>query len=185
MSFRYTDVGSKTAAYLTWPDARLRAYLRDHGVSEDKVPGSRPGLLQETRIRWVQTETRAHNIVAKIKELINDSTHKVEDVLMNVYNLVSTGAIDTKRAAHEDYDAAKEGYADMKRRTSQEYEDAKEYSEKKYYDAKDSAEGGYKNAKKAADDAGKYGQRKVWDSRENVGEKIKNAGSRVKGESEL
>jgi hypothetical protein len=34
------------ATYLTWPDARLRAYLREQGVSEDYIPGDRPGLLR-------------------------------------------------------------------------------------------------------------------------------------------
>lgn len=46
--FRYTDVNAKTAAYLTWPDARLRAYLREHGMTEDLVPGGRPGLLRSS-----------------------------------------------------------------------------------------------------------------------------------------
>jgi hypothetical protein len=45
---RYNDYNARTAAYLTWPDARLRAYLREHGVSEDFVPGGRPGLLRES-----------------------------------------------------------------------------------------------------------------------------------------
>lgn len=193
---KYTDVTSKTAAYLTWPDARLRAYLRDHGVPEDKVPGGRPGLLQETRIRWVQTENRANYLLAKIRELANDSAHKVEDVLSSIYHLVSTGALDTKRAAQHDYDAAKEGYADMKKRTSKEYENAKAYGEKNYEGAKGSAKDGYEyvkgageaqygNAKANAAAGEKYAEDKAWEARENVGEKIKKAGSRVKGEAEL
>ena len=47
MESRYNDYNAGTAAYLTWPDARLRAYLREHGVSEEFVPGGRPGLLRE------------------------------------------------------------------------------------------------------------------------------------------
>ena len=43
---RYKDYNAMTASYLTWPDARLRAYLREHGLSEDLVPGGRPGLLR-------------------------------------------------------------------------------------------------------------------------------------------
>lgn len=46
MSFRYNDVWAKTAAYLAWPDARLRAYLREHGVDETQLPGTRTGLLR-------------------------------------------------------------------------------------------------------------------------------------------
>jgi len=39
---------NRTAAYLTWPDARLRAFLREHGVDDNKLPGSRTGLLRES-----------------------------------------------------------------------------------------------------------------------------------------
>ncbi|KAF9054215.1 hypothetical protein BJ165DRAFT_1324486, partial [Panaeolus papilionaceus] len=78
---KWNDQQARTAAYLTWPDARLRAYLREHGVDDSKVTGTRPSLLQETRIRWVQTQNRAESLYAKIKELVNSSTHKVEDIL--------------------------------------------------------------------------------------------------------
>jgi hypothetical protein len=43
---KYKDTSTRTAAYLTWPDARLRAYLRERGVSERALPTSRPGLLR-------------------------------------------------------------------------------------------------------------------------------------------
>ena len=43
---RYSDQHTKLAAYLTWPDARLRAYLRQQGVSEEYIPGDRPSLLR-------------------------------------------------------------------------------------------------------------------------------------------
>lgn len=43
---RYKDQNARLAAYLTWPDARLRAYLREQGVSEDYIPGDRPSLLR-------------------------------------------------------------------------------------------------------------------------------------------
>lgn len=51
MNDKYTDASAATAAYLTWPDARLRAYLRANGIDDKYVPTTRPGLLQETRIR--------------------------------------------------------------------------------------------------------------------------------------
>lgn len=44
--FQYDDASAKSASYLVWPDARLRAYLRNRGVSEDAIPTSRPGLLR-------------------------------------------------------------------------------------------------------------------------------------------
>lgn len=43
---RYHDVSARTAAYHVWPDARLRAYLRERGVSEAALPTNRPGLLR-------------------------------------------------------------------------------------------------------------------------------------------
>ena len=45
MDRKYNAANAKTADYLTWPDARLRAYLRAQGVDESKIPPTRPGLL--------------------------------------------------------------------------------------------------------------------------------------------
>lgn len=47
MNDKYNDYSSRTAPYVIWPDARLRAYLREHGISEDALPTSRPTLLRE------------------------------------------------------------------------------------------------------------------------------------------
>ncbi|EAU87641.2 hypothetical protein CC1G_09102 [Coprinopsis cinerea okayama7 len=190
---KYSDVNAKTAAYLAWPDARLRAYLREHGVSEDLVPGGRPGLLQETRIRWVQAENRADTVLEKIRELANDSAQKVEDVLARMLNILTTGYIDVRRSVHEDYDAAKEGYEDMKRRTDAEYQHAKRAGDAQYAHAKDQANRGYNQAKKAgqaqyedakarAADSEEWAEDKWGDAREYTGEKIKRAGEKVKGE---
>lgn len=46
MESRYTDNSVRAAPYLVWPDARLRAYLRENGLSEAALPSSRPGLLR-------------------------------------------------------------------------------------------------------------------------------------------
>ncbi|KAG2351779.1 hypothetical protein BDR07DRAFT_1317603 [Suillus spraguei] len=81
---QYNDVSARTAAYLVWPDARLRAYLREHGVSEAALPMNRPGLLQETRIRWVQTSNRTETIFSKLKEIVNSSIGAVEDRLARI-----------------------------------------------------------------------------------------------------
>jgi hypothetical protein len=43
---KYSDQHAKLAAYLTWPDARLRAYLREKGVT-----GDLPNLLR-TLASW-------------------------------------------------------------------------------------------------------------------------------------
>ena len=45
---RYNDYTARTAPYLVWPDARLRAYLRENNISEEALPTSRPGLLRRS-----------------------------------------------------------------------------------------------------------------------------------------
>lgn len=78
---KYADASAKSASYLLWPDARLRAYLRERGVSEDALPTARPGLLQETRIRWVQASTRAENIFTRMRDAVNSGVIAIEDAL--------------------------------------------------------------------------------------------------------
>lgn len=42
-------INGKAAEYLTWPDARLRAFLREKDYDEQKViPGDRPGLIRKS-----------------------------------------------------------------------------------------------------------------------------------------
>jgi len=92
---------------LTWPDARLRAYLRQRGVSERALPTSRPGLLQETRIRWVQATTRAEQLYAKICDQINSSISSAEDALRQILEML-TGHIDySQDYANEKYGQGK------------------------------------------------------------------------------
>ncbi|KAG1731375.1 hypothetical protein EDB19DRAFT_1896930 [Suillus lakei] len=86
---QYNDISARNAAYLVWPDARLRAYLRERSVSEAALPTNRPGLLQETRIRWVQTSDRAETIFTKLKEIVNSSVGAVEDRLARILELLS------------------------------------------------------------------------------------------------
>jgi hypothetical protein len=47
---RWTDASARTAAYLTWPDTRLRAYLRSKGVDENTLPKTRDALLSTLTI---------------------------------------------------------------------------------------------------------------------------------------
>ncbi|KAG2039363.1 hypothetical protein BDR03DRAFT_991833 [Suillus americanus] len=86
---QYNDVSARTAAYLVWPDARLRAYLREHGINEAALPTNRPGLLQETRIRWVQASERADTLFTKLKEIVNSSVGAVEDRMARILELLS------------------------------------------------------------------------------------------------
>lgn len=103
---RYPDASAKVTSYLVWPDARLRAYLRERGVSENALPTSRPGLLrtsdmfspyssclnvytEETRIRWVQITSRTGTIFAKLQEIINSSVEAVEGKVARVLEVCS------------------------------------------------------------------------------------------------
>ncbi|KAF8759756.1 putative stress-responsive nuclear envelope protein [Rhizoctonia solani] len=91
----------KTADYLTWPDARLRAYLRAHGVDESQIPATRPGLLHETRIRWVQTTNAVENFLSGIKNTVNDGVNWTEAKLAAVLNILGGHKQAAQRKASE------------------------------------------------------------------------------------
>ncbi|CAK5265989.1 unnamed protein product [Mycena citricolor] len=111
MQNKYNDAAGMSAAYLTWPDARLRAYLRNRGIDESGLPTSRPGLLQETRIRWVQAMTS----IERIKELINSGIEITEEKLASVLQLLS-GQTEKAKAEGEKIKAdAKKVKADAKK----------------------------------------------------------------------
>ena len=66
MEDKYTDVSSRTAAYLTWPDARLRAYLpRERHLRRQALnhppwpsPGGAHPLDTSQLARWVALAPR-------------------------------------------------------------------------------------------------------------------------------
>ncbi|KAH7927196.1 hypothetical protein BV22DRAFT_1111238 [Leucogyrophana mollusca] len=157
---KYNDATARSASYLVWPDARLRAYLRERGVSETALPTSRPGLLQETRIRWVQTSNRAETIFAKLKEIVNGGVEAAEEKLARVLEVLSGASHDTSRYANEKAGDAK-GYKDSAWSWgSHKANDAKGYAEEK----KDSTWGWGSQkadqARGAADDAKDYADEK-------------------------
>ncbi|KAH7882217.1 hypothetical protein F5I97DRAFT_1939653 [Phlebopus sp. FC_14] len=117
---KYHDVSSKSASYLVWPDARLRVYLREKGISESALPTTRPGLLQETRIRWVQASTRAETIFAKLKEIVNSGVEVAEAKLARVLEVLSGQSHDTACQAPEKAEQARE-HAHEKARGGREY----------------------------------------------------------------
>lgn len=117
---KYTDAHARTAAYLTWPDARLRAYLRERGISERALPTSRPGLLQETRIRWVQSTHLADSYYARLKYAICSAVASAQAVLGRMFELISGTSM---RAGEEAYEKAQQGkaYAGEKAKEGKEY----------------------------------------------------------------
>ena len=162
--YRYEDVHARSAPYLTWPDARLRAYLRERGVPEDMVPTARPGLLQETRIRWVQARSRADALWAKLKDIVNGVEEGVEVRLWNVWALMRGGLEEGMGWGEKGFEgkgSAEGTYEEGKEKGGRAYSDA----EKQYEQGKERA---YEHVYKQMD--------------ENVGEKMKPAGQKAQGE---
>ena len=111
ISDKYADASARTAVYLSWPDARLRTYLRERGMSEKALPNSRPGLLQETRVRWVQTTNRAVALYNTIRDMINSGIVFAENTLFYILESLSSMANQSKECASEKVAQGKE-YAD-------------------------------------------------------------------------
>ncbi|KAF8064088.1 hypothetical protein FPV67DRAFT_1420244 [Lyophyllum atratum] len=149
-----------TPAYLAWPDARLRAYLRQHNISEDKLPTSRPGLLQETRIRWVQTQNNAESLWEKVKDSVGSVEESIEERLANIWNILKGNYGQGEKIVEEKYNDGKEKGYEAKKEAGRRYSDA----EKKYEQEKERA------------------YEKGQDAREHVGEKVKVGGQKMKGE---
>ncbi|KAF8638420.1 hypothetical protein AX17_002227 [Amanita inopinata Kibby_2008] len=190
---KYTDWSSKTAAYLAWPDARLRAYLRERGVSDEHLPGNRLGLLQETRIRWIQTQNKAEAAFAKIRDIVNEGVYMAEENLNRVFGVLVSHWDDTKERVTRGYDKAAHAAHEGAETVQHEYEGAKESAKDKYEHAKERAYSEYEERAKeaqagkewvgekvsAAESGAHEGANKV---RETVGETVKQAGQKMKGE---
>jgi hypothetical protein len=75
-------------------------------------------LLQEVRIRWIQTTTRAESVIARISDIINSNLHLAEHKIGDILALLTgqaRSAEDTARASY--YDA--KGYAQEKAHDAQ------------------------------------------------------------------
>ncbi|KAF8622265.1 hypothetical protein AX15_007141 [Amanita polypyramis BW_CC] len=186
---KYNDYSGRVAAYLTWPDARLRVYLREKGIGEEYLPKSRPGLLQETRIRWIQVHNKAEAAFNKIREIVNEGVYKAEEGLNRVLSVITGTWNETKEqavrgydkaseAGHEAYEKAQEGYAA--------YKGAAESMKYKYERAKEDA---YEEVAERAQHGKEWAGEKVSEAeegaskaREAIGESMKQAGQKLKGE---
>ncbi|KAF8658427.1 hypothetical protein AX16_001978 [Volvariella volvacea WC 439] len=99
---KYTDAAERMANYLIWPDARLRAFLRERGINEGKLPTSRSGLLQEVRVRYVQTEPKVIGAFRHIFDLAAQSV----TALGRAFGIVATRAGDYYDATSSKVDGA-------------------------------------------------------------------------------
>ncbi|KAF8192673.1 hypothetical protein K438DRAFT_2017872, partial [Mycena galopus ATCC 62051] len=75
MQKKYNEAAGLSASYLTWPDARLRAYLRNHGLDESALPTSRPGLCTQT-------------IFEKIREYVHSGVEATEETLSRLMEMI-------------------------------------------------------------------------------------------------
>ncbi|KAF5376089.1 hypothetical protein D9615_007739 [Tricholomella constricta] len=175
-----------TPSYHTWPDARLRAYLRQHNIPEDKLPTSRPGLLQETRIRWVQTQTNTEALWAKVKDIVGGVEEGVEERLWRVWSVLKGNYGQGEKYAEEKYDQGKreagEKYAEGKAKVGEKAEHGKKQAGEIYEDAKGEAGRRYSDTEKQYEKEKERAYEKGQEAREKVGEKVKTSGEKIKGE---
>ncbi|KAJ3889983.1 hypothetical protein GG344DRAFT_50572 [Lentinula edodes] len=139
---KYSAASAAIAPYFVWPDARLRAYLREHSLFSSasspfssspsssqqtfSLPKSRSELLKETRIKWVQTTSTAEGIVNRLKEILDDNViGPVEVRLARVWEVLVGSKKDTEGYVHEKY-AQGNNYAGKKANDASDvYEDKK------------------------------------------------------------
>ncbi|GAW09501.1 hypothetical protein LENED_011658 [Lentinula edodes] len=139
---KYSAASAAIAPYFVWPDARLRAYLREHSLFSSSsspfssspsssqqtfsLPKSRSELLKETRIKWVQTTSTAEGIVNCLKEILDDNViGPVEVQLARVWEVLVGSKKDAEGYVHEKY-VQRDGYARKKvDEASDVYEDKK------------------------------------------------------------
>ncbi|KAJ7724945.1 hypothetical protein DFH07DRAFT_897090 [Mycena maculata] len=118
MQSKYNDAAGANAEYLVWSDARLRAYLRNRGIDESALPTSRPGLLQETRIRWVQAQTTFE----RIREIVNSGVEATEEKLGRVLEMLAgegeKAKAGAKARAKKGKDEAKKGKENVQGKAS-------------------------------------------------------------------
>ncbi|EJD43062.1 hypothetical protein AURDEDRAFT_152708 [Auricularia subglabra TFB-10046 SS5] len=107
MQTKYNDAHGRVAAYLTWPDARLRAYLRNHGITEAQIPKTRADLLHEVRIRWVQTQWASESLYTRIKDTIASGVGTAEEKLGKVLDILSGAKHDVGNAGAKATERAK------------------------------------------------------------------------------
>ncbi|KAG6811392.1 hypothetical protein H0H92_007636 [Tricholoma furcatifolium] len=194
-----------TPSYLTWPDARLRAYLRQHNLPEEKLPGSRPGLLQETRIRWVETKTTADVIWARVRDIVGGVEGGIEGRLGNIWNILknygTTGECtgqecdcvgkDCKCSTGECSCAGKEcdcfgaKCSHAKRAAKENVERGKRYAGETFESAQEEGGRKYSEAEKEYEGTKERAYAKGQGAKENVGEKIKVAAEKLMGKTEL
>ncbi|KAG6884899.1 hypothetical protein C0993_007356 [Termitomyces sp. T159_Od127] len=151
-----------TPSYLSWPDARLRAYLR---------------LLQETRIRWVETKTSSEAIWARVRDIVGGVEGGIEAASAMGSSAIVSGRI-ANAAAGSAKRAAKEKVEEGKRYAGETYDNVKESAGRQYSEA----EKEYEGAKERAYSKGQGTKEKLGEKIKAAGEKVMGSGDRIKTE---
>ncbi|KDQ11255.1 hypothetical protein BOTBODRAFT_163031 [Botryobasidium botryosum FD-172 SS1] len=114
MNAKYHDYSCRSAPYLSWPDARLRAYLRDHAspATQSRISHStsRADLLHDVRLQWPHTpNTRLESVLYAIKDKLSSGAEVAEEKVAAVLEML-TGYHSATRAerAKRDLEWAKE-----------------------------------------------------------------------------
>jgi hypothetical protein len=104
---RYHEAATKGASYTTWPDARLRAYLRSNGIPEDHLPTGRPSLLHRVRIRWIQSNNTVESMLQAIRDALTNSVGGAEAKLQRVLEMLTSAKESAYHHAGQGYGSAK------------------------------------------------------------------------------
>ena len=112
--------------------ARQARRRQARSSSESHLPTDRPGLLQEVRIRWVQTQT----MWAKVGDIISGVEGTVEDKLSYLWAVLTGEADNVRRAAAEKYDQVRGKVDQGKRGAEEKGERTKQGVEQMYEECK-------------------------------------------------
>ena len=142
----------RVSAWVFGTPGRVRKPLRDAAAAT-----SRPGLLQEARIRWVQTEHAADALYGRILHILGSGKHVAEEKLRQIFEILTGGAEWTKAKGQENIEWGKYKAGE-----------AGDYASAQAGAARNAAGAKAGEAKEAARNAGKSGAGKVEDAARNV-----------------
>ena len=89
----YNDAASKTTEYVTWSDARIRAWLRDHDINVAQGT-NRDQLVQTMRDNYVSTQHGLNDLLSSVQEWLASGVHVAEDKVGAALELLK-GAVGT------------------------------------------------------------------------------------------
>lgn len=87
-----------TKDYISWSDARLKAYLRSTGLSLEKTPSSREGLMREMRARFTPQKGFLDQIRHGVQYVI-DTVQDAGGLAQQKANVASVSASSASSAA--------------------------------------------------------------------------------------